>query len=176
MESEYAPLSNAEEDHVLTDEEMYVKARKLRYVIPPLIHAIGKKNKYAIRMLLYDEDGFLKPDLDINQTDLIGNTPLITAARTGQEDIVRLLLDDTNIDIDAKNVFGYTALVLADANGYKNIVTLLDDKKHTRGEFELGKISLDYGGKRKHRKKKTSKKTRKTSKKTRKGRSRKHKK
>jgi hypothetical protein len=198
MESEYARLSNAEEDHILTDQDMYFKARKSGYKIPPLIHAIGTKNKNAMRMLLYDEYDLIKPDLPINQKDIIGDTPLIKAVRTGQLRIVSDLLGEDDIDIDAKNVSGHTALDLANAYNHleinaKNdseptaldlakahnrleIVKLLEDKKNKTGRFQLGKISLDYGGKRKHRKKKTSKKTRKTSKKTRKGRSIKHKK
>ena len=62
---------------------------------------------------------------DINATNKIfGTTALMKAARNGQKETVRMLLD-AGADITPTDCFGYNALDLADAHCHKEIANML---------------------------------------------------
>ena len=64
--------------------------------------------------------------LDTNVIEKVdGNTGLILAVRENHEDVVRFLLENTDIDVNVANKFGYTALMLAAQNGNTNIINML---------------------------------------------------
>ena len=64
--------------------------------------------------------------LDTNVVEKVdGNTGLILAVRENHEDVVRFLLENTDIDVNVANKFGYTALMLAAQNGNTNIINML---------------------------------------------------
>ena len=70
----------------------------------------------------------LKLDLDVNQPDWIGNTPLHIACNAGNYDLVALLLSIKSIDVNVRNDDGYTPLHYAcknDQNGQVKTVELL---------------------------------------------------
>ncbi|KAL8764520.1 MAG: hypothetical protein Q9194_007012 [Teloschistes cf. exilis] len=69
-------------------------------------------------------------------------TPLMVAARYGNEDTVRLLLKRGGVDMSCRNVDGDTALMLAYKRGYESTVNLLED---AGAEGEIPAIELrDY--------------------------------
>ena len=62
---------------------------------------------------------------DINQGDCKGFTPLIWAARGGNEAVVRLLLTRDNVNPDKADKYGQTPLWWASFEGHKGVVKLL---------------------------------------------------
>ena len=52
------------------------------------------------------------------------NFVLIEAAKSGEEDVVRLLIDNEDANVNAKDDYGYTALFYAALKGKTNIVKL----------------------------------------------------
>jgi len=91
----------------------------------PLIVACEHNNIEIAKLLLsYD-----KLKVDINAKDWKGNTALIKASGSGNNDIVKLLLQ-YNADINAKNKWGQSALIVAiQTKNNKVIKTLLGDKQ-----------------------------------------------
>ena len=71
-------------------------------------------------------DTLIKMDRwDVNQRDSAGMTPLIWAARYGNEEVVRLLLRTKNIQPDQQDAnYGRTALSWAAGNGHEGAVRL----------------------------------------------------
>ena len=62
---------------------------------------------------------------DVNEIDGAGTTPLIWAARYGNEEVVRLLLWKRHIQPDQRDTkFGRTALSWAAGNGHEGVVRL----------------------------------------------------
>ena len=62
---------------------------------------------------------------DVNETDALGATPLIWAARYGHEEVVRLLLRIKHIQLDQPDEkSGRTALSWAAGNGHEGVVRL----------------------------------------------------
>lgn len=68
----------------------------------------------------------VSPNVDVNATDELGNTPLIEAARLGHDDIVRALLI-AKADSKVKNNEGKTALMLASEGGHDETVRALTE-------------------------------------------------
>ena len=62
---------------------------------------------------------------DINQSDCMGFTALIWAARQGNEEVVKLLLGRNDVDADKPNDNGETPLWQACFHGYEGVVKLL---------------------------------------------------
>jgi ankyrin repeat protein len=56
-------------------------------------------------------------DIQINEKDNAGQTPLSLAAANGEEVIVRLLLEQNDVDLESKDEVGRTALLCA-ADGW----------------------------------------------------------
>lgn len=65
--------------------------------------------------------------LDINLQSISGETALMAAARTGNTEIVKLLMY-CEPDLNIKNERGQTALMIAQENGAKDIVEILSAK------------------------------------------------
>ena len=62
---------------------------------------------------------------DVNQRDGLGMTPLIWAARYGHEEVVRMLLRESNVEPDQLDTdYGRTALSWAAGNGHEGVVRL----------------------------------------------------
>ena len=62
---------------------------------------------------------------DINQTDITGSTPLVWAAKNGNEGVVKILLGRDDVKPDNPDIGGQTPLWWATKNGYKGVVKLL---------------------------------------------------
>ena len=62
---------------------------------------------------------------DINQRDCKGFTPIMWAARRGNEAVVRLLLTRNDIDPDIPDIYGRTPLQHASENGHEGVMALL---------------------------------------------------
>ena len=54
-----------------------------------------------------------------------GSMPLHLAARRGNEEIVKVLLDQPSVHVDAKDSSGKTALHLACSEGHRNVCQIL---------------------------------------------------
>ena len=54
-----------------------------------------------------------------------GSLPLHLAARRGNEEIVKVLLDQSSVQVDVKDGSGKTALHLACSEGHKNVCQIL---------------------------------------------------
>ena len=54
-----------------------------------------------------------------------GSLPLHLAARRGNEEIVKVLLDQSSVHVDVKDGSGKTALHLACSEGHKNVCQIL---------------------------------------------------
>ena len=63
---------------------------------------------------------------DVNFADEYGFTPLFVAARRGNEDITKLLLE-SGANVAHKNYQGKTAINMAQEKGFQNIVALLEN-------------------------------------------------
>ena len=62
---------------------------------------------------------------DVNQRDCKGFTPIMWAARRGNEAVVRLLLTRDDIDPNVADVYGRTLLQHASENGHEGVIALL---------------------------------------------------
>ena len=74
--------------------------------------------RLLIAILLLDTQA-----VDVDARDIFGRSPIFWAARKGQEDIVRLLLE-RNATHDFVDEDGQTPLSIAKKKGYKNVVDL----------------------------------------------------
>ena len=83
-----------------------------------LITAIGVGNLASVQALLAQ-------GLDPNAQDGDGWSPLMWAARRGQEGVVELLLGHSDINLEARSQGGTTALFVAAAHGHLRMVQLL---------------------------------------------------
>ena len=63
--------------------------------------------------------------MPVNQPDPAGNTALHWAARSGQFECLKELLDVSQVNIESVNKLGDTALMLAVAHTHANCVELL---------------------------------------------------
>jgi ankyrin repeat protein len=87
----------------------------------PLLLATKEYGQENIACLLLDR--MQKHDFDISDED--ERTPLSWAADTGQDAVVKLLLDSGSVDADAKDGFGETPLIRAASNGHCAVVKML---------------------------------------------------
>jgi len=62
---------------------------------------------------------------NINQSDCVGNTPLVWAARNGHKGVVRILLGRDHVAPDKPDVDGQTPLLLAALMGHEDVVQIL---------------------------------------------------
>lgn len=62
---------------------------------------------------------------EINSKDRNGQTPLLWAARSGQEAVVKMLFDTGEVNIDSKNRNGRKPLWWAAENGQEAVVKML---------------------------------------------------
>ena len=63
---------------------------------------------------------------DINATDTMGRTALAWAAIRGNEGIVKILLQQTEVKVDTTDIeYGRTPLLWATNSGYEGVVKLL---------------------------------------------------
>ena len=70
-------------------------------------------------------EALLDEEMDVNATDIQGETPLHWAAAKGHEDVVKVLLRNGSIKPDVKSVVGRTPLSLAAESGHSAVVNLL---------------------------------------------------
>jgi len=74
-----------------------------------------------------------------------GNTALHLAAYSGNDDVVRILLEDSRVQIDYRNIYGCTPLHLAALKGHSNIVeALLAFRSNPNTQEKNGKIALHF--------------------------------
>lgn len=72
--------------------------------------------------------GYLRAGLPVNSQSYSGYTLLLRAAMSGQNEMVKLLLDN-GADIELANLFGETPLMLACRKGHATTVRLLLDRR-----------------------------------------------
>lgn len=82
-----------------------------------IFNAIIKNRLHMIKSLT-------KIGVDINATNIDGQTPLMAAAEYGRTEMVHFLLDN-GADARATDVFDQTAIDVASKHGHQNIVELL---------------------------------------------------
>ena len=83
-----------------------------------------------IAQIVFDEN--MWKFINVNCLESVdGNSGLILAVRQNHEDLVKFLLENTDIDVNIANKFGYTALMLAAYNGNVNILNQLLDHPDT---------------------------------------------
>ena len=100
--------------------------------------SIGKKD--AIRDLLKH------PDINVNETDGTGETPLHKACQIGDIKVIRLLLDQKSIDIWRKNDNGQTPLHVASKYSYLEAAELLLSKVSDENEVKHHVNMPDHEG------------------------------
>jgi len=113
-----------------------------RTEVVELLRRHGAKESLHDVVTLGDTDAvkhLLSKGTDINVRENNGATPLLIAARNGQEEIVKLLIAK-DADVNAKNKEGNTPLIAAVRNGHKEIAELLIAK----GADINAKGSRDY--------------------------------
>jgi len=81
-------------------------------------------------------------ECDVNATDCMGSTALIWAVRTGQEEVVKVLLDRVDVDPDrADQEYDRTPLMWAIITGHEGVVKML----LKRGHVNPNKADSEYG-------------------------------
>lgn len=104
----------------------------------PLLHRLIRilNGNHRIKLLI-------KYHVDINATDLIGNTPLHVAIRRGNKKVVKLLLDN-NANVNAINVEGFTPLDVAKKYGASrhHEIQWLQERGAVSGETLLNSRSV----------------------------------
>lgn len=85
----------------------------------------------------------IRRGLDVNFADQDGNTLLMLAARSGNAEIVALLLN-AGARVYPHNVFGDTALLVATFGGYEQVVDMLLAKGGDLGANPQGWTPLHY--------------------------------
>ncbi|KAK4879354.1 hypothetical protein RN001_007500 [Aquatica leii] len=102
--------------------------------LTPLLRSIiGNKTETALLLI--------KEGADVTIPDNFNNSPLMHAAKNGNEEIVNVLLDSNQVDVRGCNKFGTTALMLAARNGNKNIVKSLLEKRVSVNEVDQTGLS-----------------------------------
>ena len=66
---------------------------------------------------------------EVDQQDLLGNTPFIWGAMNGHEGVIRLLLEREDVDPDHHNKDGHAALAHAVFEGHEGVVKLLLERE-----------------------------------------------
>ena len=91
-----------------------------------LITACNTSNSEMVDYLLTKKN----INININEQDFDGNTPLIIASTDREDDITQMLLENANIDVNIQNKKGYTCLMLYCDNEDENedIIDLILDK------------------------------------------------
>ncbi|RAH67313.1 ankyrin repeat domain-containing protein [Aspergillus aculeatinus CBS 121060] len=100
----------------------------------PFANAALTGNVGIVKFLLEQGD-VLNPEA----ADRFGHTPLMLAARAGDEDVVRVLLRDPRVDSSRRDKEGHSALVLAAIQGsadHQSVAKLLLGKVRSRQEVE----------------------------------------
>lgn len=111
--------------------------RKLVYDTS-LIRAIKISDADRVRTLLY-------ANVNVNEKNYAGITPLTIAGEKGNMDIIRLLVENGKANVNDKSSYGVTPLIAAAAAGKSEAVTYL--VKHgadTTAKDDLGKTALIY--------------------------------
>lgn len=111
----------------------------------PLIAAANHNDVNKVRMLLAD------PDIDCNKANWGGQTDVYMAARRGNVEILRLLIDNPNRrpELDRLTIRGYAPLHIAAAHSYLDcIIALLEtgaDPRVRTGERAIpGRLPAAY--------------------------------
>ena len=92
-------------------------------------------------------------ELDVNCTEMVdNNTGLILAVLENKAEVVKFLVENTDIDVNSINKYGYTALMNAAQNGNLDILTVLLNRPDTDLELvnRAGKRAEECA-KKKHR-------------------------
>ncbi len=84
---------------------------------------------------------YLKSGLNVNATNMDGETGLIIAAKSGRLDAVKQLMD-ADADINITDIHSNSAIKLASDNGYADIIRLLGKKLFPSGKWEGNNISF----------------------------------
>lgn len=85
----------------------------------PILEAVKSDNVDIVKLVLFSKN------IDVNETDSIGETPLAKVSLSGNIEILKLLLTFENVDVNKKSVTGATPLHFAARKGHHDIITLL---------------------------------------------------
>ncbi len=103
-----------------------------------LIRAIKINDTDRVRTLLY-------ANVNVNEKNYAGITPMTVAAEKGNMDIIRLLVENGKADINAKSSYGVTPLIAATAAGQAEVVQyLIKHGADSTAKDDLGKTALTY--------------------------------
>lgn len=106
-----------------------------------LIHAIKSNDADRVRTLIY-------ANVDVNEKNYAGITPLTLAAEKGNLPIIQLLVERGHADVDQKSNYGITPLIAAAAAGQsKAVIYLLGQGADSKLKDDSGKIPLLYASK-----------------------------
>ena len=128
---------------LLVKKVRYYHPCSLPYHLWPGLHCASYFGIIEVVAVLIERGG-----CDINESDCMDFTPLIHAAREGNEGVVRLLLTRNDINPDKPDNDGRTPLWWASSNGHEGVVKLLlarddinPDKPDNNGRTPLWQAS-----------------------------------
>ena len=96
--------------------EVFTVGKKKTNFKLPVIFRLIKDNRFHE---LYE---LLKNQVDLDERNNEGQTPLIYAGGVGNSRAVKMLLEQEHIDLDARDNFGNNALMVASEKGHIAIV------------------------------------------------------
>jgi len=144
--------------NLLGDYNNHISAKTLlkaraRYVCPNVLdRPYVSSGLHCASMFGVDKivAGFVEAEgCDINQRDCLGNTPLLWAANSGHEGVVKILLGRDDVNPDKPATWGLTPLSFAVRNGHGGVVQILlgrdDVNPSIPGRLELTPLFCALG-------------------------------
>ena len=120
--------------------ERPVTTKKLMYDTS-LVHAVKVEDADRVRTLIY-------ANVDVNEKNYAGLTPLTIAAEKGNLPIIQLLVERGKANVNAKSSYGITPLIAAAAAGKsKAAIYLIGQGADVNVKDDLGKTPLLYASK-----------------------------
>ncbi|HJD20011.1 MAG TPA: ankyrin repeat domain-containing protein, partial [Candidatus Avelusimicrobium excrementipullorum] len=110
---------------------------KTKYVYDTsLVRAIKTGDADRVRTLIY-------ANVDVNERNYAGITPLTVAAEKGNMDIIKLLVEEGSASVNLNSSYGVTPLIAAAAAGQREAVDyLLQNGADPTAKDDLGKTAL----------------------------------
>lgn len=101
-----------------------------------LVRAVKISDTDRVRTLMY-------ANVDVNEKNYAGITPLTIAAEKGNMDIIKMLVEDGKANVNDKSSYGITPLISAAAAGNDEVVSyLISHGADVTAKDDLGKTAL----------------------------------